>query len=127
MAKALQLKDRPTVFIDVDDTLIMWKYPEHWDDTIKISTYGDVSYEVAPHRGHIEVIKQFKARGHNVVIWSAGGSNWAKAVVDALKLNRYVNAIMPKPFWYYDDLEVDEWIGKRYYYEFGEGAEDAGI
>lgn len=50
------LKSDKTLFVDVDDTLVMWKG----------NTY-------TPHKKHIAMIKKLHARGQPVVVWSAGG------------------------------------------------------
>lgn len=48
-------------------------------------------------------------------MWSAGGGEWAEAVVKALGLEKYVDLVMNKPSWYYDDKEAKDWMGKRIY------------
>lgn len=99
------LKDRPTVFFDVDDTLVMWNFPAEKDKTDIITfTYEGRAERLKIHPEHIEAIKKYKIRGHNVVVWSQGGSDWAKAVIEACGLQEFVDIIVPKPAWFYDDL-----------------------
>lgn len=98
-----------TVYFDVDRTLVFLEYPASVaDKTIEVTTqHRDkpaVTRRVLPHWVHVEEIKQYKFRGQNVVIWSAGGSTWAKAVVESLKLEDYVDCVIPKPDWIYDDI-----------------------
>jgi phosphoserine phosphatase len=70
---------------------------------------------VAVHEGHIESIRKHKLRGHTVVVWSAGGAQWAERVVRELDLVPYVDACLAKPTWHYDDLPANEILGKRVY------------
>jgi phosphoserine phosphatase len=133
----------PTYF-DVDDTLIMWNLPAADDpDVIEITcptsrtqralqdmsddgsltpdtpnecvSVGSWTQRVKPHKKHIEALKQHYLRGHTVIVWSAGGWEWAEAAVRALGLQPYVHLVIEKPTWYYDDLQANEILGKRYY------------
>lgn len=85
------LKSDKTLFVDVDNTLVIWEG----------TTYR-------PHRGHIDLIKRFHARGQAVVVWSAGGFSWALRVVQELGLESYVSAVLSKPSWWADDLAANE-------------------
>lgn len=89
------LKSDKTLFCDVDDTLIVWDEDGH--------TYK-------PHKRHIKLIKKFHARNQPVVVWSAGGWEWAHRIVVELGLQEYVTAIMAKPAWYVDDLPSHEFL-----------------
>lgn len=133
----------PTYF-DVDDTLIMWNLPAADDpDVIEIECptsrterallemddAGDLNPEtptetvsvgswkqrVKPHKKHIAQLKQHFLRGHTIIVWSAGGWEWAEAAVRALGLQDFVHLVIEKPVWYYDDLPANEILGKRYY------------
>lgn len=122
------MKCNQTVFCDVDDTLVMWNTtPEQLAEygvevTCPISTYYDEDGEqktiegwkqmLLPHRYHIEQLKKHKMRGHTIVVWSAGGWDWAEAAVRALKLEQYVDLVLSKPTWTYDDLQPSEFIPK---------------
>lgn len=104
----IKIQDKPTVYFDVDDTLVMWSphdVPEELhDDYLILNDGGKHNVTVYPHRKHVEVIKQFKARGHNVVVWSQGGSDWAETVVKALGLEELIDLVVTKPNWFADDL-----------------------
>jgi hydroxymethylpyrimidine pyrophosphatase-like HAD family hydrolase len=121
-----------TVFCDVDDTLVMWNAtPDELEARgvdftcpgalVTIDEDGTEGFapewkqRLLPHRKHIEQLKKHKQRGHTVIVWSAGGYDWAAAVVKALGLETYVDLVISKPTWFYDDLTPDEFMGKRYY------------
>ena len=111
--------DKPTAFFDVDDTLVMW-----WSDWSKIRNPQRIkskekcielkdprdnkSIFLKVHWDHVQQIKEHKLRGHNTVVWSAGGSDWAEEVVNKLELNDYVDIVISKPHWWYDDLNAEE-------------------
>lgn len=84
--------DRP-LFVDCDDTLVMWKGENY-----------------VPHLKHIEMVKRFHKRGLPVIVWSAGGYEWALRIVKELYLENYVTAVMAKPMWYIDDLKVESFM-----------------
>lgn len=101
---------------DVDDTLVMWSLEDKSKNIPIQDPYieGLINY-VTPNEKHIELMKKYKARGFTIIVWSAGGVEWAKKVVLALQLESYVDAVFTKPNRYIDDLDVSEWIGPRVY------------
>lgn len=112
-----------TIFIDVDQTLIMWGIKAKKGDKLIAITNphsGEQNY-LAPHPGHIKVLKDRKARGSYVVVWSASGYAWAEAVVKALELEDYVHLVMTKPHMYIDDKKAKDIMGERLYIPFGDG------
>lgn len=121
------------VYCDVDDTLLMWSATnEELDkngitvtcpgsqyldpETNTIKTHPEWSERLLPHWKHVESLKKHKLRGHTVVVWSAGGVNWAEAAVKALNLEHIVDIVISKPTFYYDDLMPNEFMGKRYFH-----------
>jgi len=132
-----------TTFFDVDDTLIMWSRPAFGDpDAIEITCpasrtqralmdltedgiltpetppsemveVGTWTELVKPHKKHVEQLKLHKMRGHTIIVWSAGGWEWAEVVVRALKLEKFVDLVIEKPTWVYDDLPVVEFMPKN--------------
>lgn len=96
------------VMFDVDDTLVIWDWRALNPDGIGLIKIG--TEHVLPHTRHIELMRQFKARGHTVVVWSQGGHEWAESVVKALGLEDQVDLVMDKPNWYVDDLHVSAWM-----------------
>src|ERR1051325_5468494 len=102
------------VAFDVDDTLVMWDIPEGYEhETIVFDHFGHPA-RMLPHYKHIELMKQFKARGHFVIVWSQGGHEWAKAVVDKLGIADCVDLVMTKPKWIVDDLPANAWTSRTY-------------
>jgi hypothetical protein len=103
------------VFFDVDNTLVMW-CTDLPDVEIK-DPYGKGVIKLKKHNKHIKLMKDYHARGCQIIVWSAGGRAWAKAVVKALKLKKYVDIILTKPVKLVDDLDCKEWMGPRIYLE----------
>lgn len=104
-------------YFDVDHTLIMYEWPperecEAFDIFIENSL---LSARVVPHRGHVELVKLHKIWGNGVVVWSRSGHEWAKVVVEALGLTPYVDLVMAKPFYYYDDKPCCKILGEHRY------------
>lgn len=102
------------VMFDVDDTLVIWDWKSINPDGIGLISIVDPNDSVAvlvqPHNRHIELMQQFKARGHTVVVWSQGGHAWAEAVCKTLGLEDLVDIVMDKPSWYVDDLHASAWM-----------------
>lgn len=112
-----------TIFFDVDDTLVMWGIKvKKKQKLVAITNPHDGSQEyLAPHAGHIKVLKDRKARGSYIVVWSSGGYAWAKAVIKALKLEKHVDLIMTKPHMYVDDKKASQFMGEHLYIPYGSG------
>lgn len=116
---------------DCDDTLVLWSIGnntqpyELWsfeeqqkcspEDVVRIEDpykLGDFFYLVK-HNRHIKLLQDYKTRGFGVVVWSAGGVQWAKAVTNALGLKP--NLVMAKPNRHIDDMPCTSWMGERVY------------
>lgn len=119
----LTISEESTIFVDVDDTLVMWgQKPKTGQKRVKIvDPYSGEALFLTPHLGHIKVLKDRKARGSYVVVWSAGGNRWADAVVRALKLDSYVDLVMTKPHIYIDDKKASEFMQEHLYIPYGNG------
>lgn len=104
----LVLKDKPTVMFDTDETIVTWRQPpgEFPPQAIEIDV-GQGPMVVWPHEAHIDRLKNHYRIGHQVVVWSHGGSAWAAAVVQALGLEPYVHVVCAKGSWFYDDKPQD--------------------
>lgn len=115
------IANESTVFIDVDDTLVMWGTVPG-DEHVKVQSPHDGMYAtLRPHHGHIKVLKDRKARGSFIVVWSSGGFAWAEAVVKALGLGAHVDICMTKPHMFIDDKQAHEIMGERLYIPYGDG------
>lgn len=101
---------------DIDDTLLMWFHPDaqtrgqHFKDP-----HDDTEHLLVPHEKHIKLLKDFKARGYTIIVWSGGGYAWAETVVKTLGLEDHVDIVMTKIMKYVDDLEAHEILGSRIY------------
>ena len=106
------------IFFDCDDTLVMWdnKYKnEDNSNCLKFDCYG-LTFLLVPHLEHIQYLKDCKLKNYNsIIVWSAGGWEWAKEVVRVLELEGYVDAVMSKPSQYVDDLLANDFMGIRVY------------
>lgn len=111
-----KIKDGNVYACDVDDTIVMWSKPDgHDGDLVTIRTNG-FEEQCIPNTYVIEHIKKMKRRHYTVVIWSAGGSEWAESVVNSLGLDEYVDLIMPKIDEHMDDVrDPSDKIGRWSY------------
>jgi hypothetical protein len=100
--------------VDVDDTLVIWDWkpfdPEGTNLVSIANPEANCSELVMPHDRHIQLIRQFKARGHTIVVWSQGGWAWAESVVKTLGIENLVDLVMDKPNWYIDDLPSEAFM-----------------
>jgi hypothetical protein len=113
----IELKKDNVAFFDVDDTLVLYKWPDDRDsEAMDIGIEGSLMQaRVVPHRYHINQLKLHKAWGNGVVVWSRSGYDWAKAVIEALGLTEYVDLVIAKPFYYYDDKPCCKILGEHRY------------
>ena len=108
------------VAFDCDDTLVMWedKFSEPGPERIEIIDPNDNGrLFLRPHKLHIRKLKMYYKTGWFVIIWSAGGADWARTVRDSLGLKEYAHLTMSKPSVVFDDLPVGEGIGRRLYFQ----------
>lgn len=99
----LVLEEKPTAVFDVDETLVLWsKPPGPYIEPLQIYT-DRASMYVWRHEAHIERLRNHWRLGHNVVVWSHGGVDWARRVVEALGIQDYVQVVLPKGAWFYYD------------------------
>jgi hypothetical protein len=102
------------ITVDVDDTLVIWNVPPgREEECITFDNFG-YAQRLLPHRKHIELLKQFKVRGHYIIVWSQGGYQWAREVVKVLGLEEWVDEVKTKPKWYIDDLPANSWMKRTY-------------
>lgn len=112
----IAFKDNRTVYFDVDDTLVEWKLCGEKDPgATRIEKDGHIFYKKVI-QDHVDELKNQKMTGNTVVVWSAGGGEWAATVVRALDLEKYVDVCLTKPDFYYDDKDVSDWFPKKRFY-----------
>lgn len=110
------IKNENNIYFDVDETLVLWGKIKKGEKCIAITDpYDGTQRYLRPHVGHIKVLRDRKARGATIHVWSANGWQWAKAVVSALGLQDHVDFVLSKPIMYVDDLEAHEILGERLY------------
>lgn len=108
------IENENIVCIDVDDTLVIWNIPAGREaEAVLFNNFGFAEW-LLPHHAHIKLLKQFKARGQMVIVWSQGGHQWAREVVKCLGLEKYVDIVMAKPKWIIDDLPAAAWTKRTY-------------
>lgn len=106
------------VAFDVDDTLVIWGdfYGVPHEGAVPfICPYSGGTNYLIPHKKHIQLLKQYTGRGMCVMVWSAGGTQWAKSVINTLGLEDYVDLIITKPSKLIDDLPLNEIFPKPIY------------
>lgn len=104
-------------FYDVDGTLIDTEEVSESADADMILTSFGISYKVLPNYEMIEQLKKDKAGGYFVIVWHKGGTLWTKQVLKLLKLEKYVDLVIAKPDYYFDDEDPKQilgWKGKIY-------------
>lgn len=105
---------QPTYF-DCDQTLVLFgPIPDTGTTykTVQISYDGLPPETVHVNEDNVKALKQFAVRGYTIIVWSQGGHRWAEAVVKALNLEEYVDLILEKPKWYFDDLPAKAFMGE---------------
>lgn len=122
MKKNKLMWHEPTIYFDVDETLII--HPPKGQEfktkrgTIELKGYGR-SFHLKPHRKHIAELKKRKKEGFVIVVWTASGAPWGREIIKKLKLTKYVDFIVSKPEFYYDDKKQIEFMHeqKRLYFK----------
>ena len=113
------IKSSRIVMFDVDDTLVIWDWKAINPDGVGLvyirNPDGNCEELVMPHDRHIRLLRQFKARGHTVVVWSQGGHAWAENVCKILGIDSIVDIVMDKPNWYVDDLPCEAFMKSPIY------------
>lgn len=109
------IKNENVLTVDVDETLIVstsdvqLKTVQVWDQVTQSFI------QVQPHKPHVRLLHEEKARGRYIIVWSRGGHAWAESVVKGLGLLGVVDLIMSKPYAYVDDKPVNEWLTEQIY------------
>lgn len=109
------IKNEMVTMWDCDDTLVMWGDKENPNAMHFVDPHDGTKHLLVPHKKHVKLLKDFKARGYVVVLWSGGGWQWAETVAKTLGIEDYVDFVMTKPSKYIDDLQAVEILGSRIY------------
>lgn len=112
------IKNELTVAFDCDDTLVLWNKENHPKAITFLCPYTKEHIRLVPHTEHIKLLKDYKGRGYNITVWSAGGWEWAETVVKTLELENYVDIVQNKMIKYVDDLPGNEILGTRVFINF---------
>jgi hydroxymethylpyrimidine pyrophosphatase-like HAD family hydrolase len=105
----LFVQNRNVIVFDIDDTLLLWdeKSRDLTADTkgrtVVICPYDNKPYSFIVHTRHVDFLKREKAKGSYVIAWSRSEGAWAKAAVEALGLESYVDLAISKPIKCVDD------------------------
>lgn len=103
--------DRPWG-VDIDDTLLLWDAPKEGPMVTFIEPHSGDEITVPINENNIRLLKEKKARGCSIVLWTQGGYEYANAVATALNIRGHVDLIMGKPEGIIDDLEASAWMPK---------------
>jgi hypothetical protein len=100
---------------DIDDTLIM-HVSTGQNQAIKDPIRTRYIY-VKVNAPMVRLLEEELARGSQVCVWSRGGYQWAVNVLEALGLDKLPQEIvvLTKPYAYFDDKDVSEWMKDRVY------------
>lgn len=110
------IRSERIVPVDVDDTLVMHSPPSpEAPHVLVVDPLTSLTVRVWPNIPMVRLLKEEKARGATIVVWSRGGYAWAESVILALDLGEYVRLIMSKPLIYFDDTDVSKWLKDRIY------------
>lgn len=105
--------------VDVDDTLVHGRISDAGASLEFHCPYTNTMLTQEPNYANIRLLKEKKARGAYIIVWSAGGNRWAREVVKTLGLEEYVDLVLTKPTGYCDDRQCSEWMGDRVYFKQG--------
>lgn len=102
---------------DVDDTVIIWSDPVTIENEANLVQFYD-PYEkctkwVLSHPAHIKIIKDRKARGATIILWSQSGYEWAVQAAKACGLLEHVDYCASKPVAIIDDKPASAWLQER--------------
>ena len=115
MSKPFIVPEGNVAYFDIDDTLVRWRVNKK-EEVIKFVCRGK---ELCgnPIRANLDELIVQSLKGSSIIVWSRGGSDWGKAVVEGLGIEKYVDVITTKPTQLYDDLDSSHWLPKRRHLE----------
>ncbi len=81
------------------------------DDTLIVPSVATGSDRDTPNYETIAILKWFQAQGHEIILWSGSGIDWAKTWGEKLGLQPFLVAVKGDPFVEadicFDDCDVD--------------------
>jgi len=111
------IENEQVIFCDVDETLVL-----HDQDTYTIGAkivvtdpYCGTLRTLTVHQPHVQLLRERAKRGAHIKVMSAGGYQWAEAVVKALQLEDCVAECLSKPIAIIDDLPIEAALGQTMY------------
>lgn len=110
------------ILCDIDETLVSTTNWGEAPEGCRFILFNNIMFFV--HTRHITLLQEFKARGFTIILWSAGGSDWARMVAESLYLNHCVDFIMDKPSWYIDDKTSENFMGERIFLDLKDKTKD---
>jgi hypothetical protein len=114
------IKSDKIVYFDVDETLVTFdQHLSHAGEVMHLEC-GSKMVRCWIMEKHVQAMREHAARGHAIVVWSAGGWEWAHTIVRALQLEELVDAVMCKPSWFYDDKTSSYFMHEKdrvYFYD----------
>lgn len=120
--KVIKIQPSRAVYVDVDDTLIIWPgdnmdFNNH-PEKIQMDCMGKL-LTVIPHHRHIAILKRFYESGYDIVVWSASSKEWAQQAINKLGIEDWVDYCLSKPDFYIDDRDINHFIlpEKRIYHK----------
>lgn len=115
------IKEDRVIFYDCDNCLVLWPEDSGYnpDNFIQIASSvsllsGESTYKLTPNKGVIEDLKKKKEESYYIVVWSQGGFEHARRIVEGLELQEFVDIVMSKPLWIVDDLDPKEVFSWRH-------------
>lgn len=104
--------------VDIDGTLIFWSKIKRGQRAISFTCpYTNAQFTVGVNEPNLAIVRERLARGATILAWSASGYQKVVAVLKALQLDHPNLYATSKPCNYLDDIEVQEWMGKRIFLE----------
>lgn len=122
------LPDKPTVYFDVDDTLISYdtdRIEANFEDCLRFEDASGPFY-VAANWLIVDKLMSHAKAGQAVIVWSQQGADWCREVCEALEIEAFVTACIGKPSWFYDDLPVSTFMNNGNWYSVRLGPSPTG-
>jgi len=104
--------------VDIDGTLVVhgeYHLLKNWtEDYIQVDDpYAECPVILKINQPMVRLFQEEIARGAHMLVWSRGGYRWAETIIKALDLDSEHVTIMSKPYHYFDDIEIKDWLTQR--------------